>query len=390
MPGADRPEPQPAGSPQPSAPTPAEPEGGAPQPPAKHPLGRRLRWTLIGTVVAALVLGAAGGAGTALALHGTGAVSANASTASGCDTVHIARTVLPTVVTVSTVSASGASGVGSGEVIRANGYIVTNNHVISSAADGGEISVTFSNGATLPAELTGRDPRTDLAVLKVDANRSLPVLTFANSDRVVVGQPVVALGAPLGLSSTVTSGIVSALDRNVPVPSDGGTTTVLQGALQTDASINPGNSGGALVDCRGRLIGVNTAIATVPNEAGQGGGGSVGIGFAVPANLTALIATRIIRGEPLGHAYVGMQVAPVTTQSGQPVGLFVQAVSSDGPAEAAGLQVGDIITHVQGHRATDLSSISALVSTAQPGDRVSVTYVRDGSSHDTTITLGTQ
>ncbi|WP_344791002.1 S1C family serine protease [Gryllotalpicola daejeonensis] len=357
-------------------------------------IGRRLRWALIGTVVAALVLGAAGGAATALALHGSPSAARSTGTSGAvgaCDSVHIARTVLPSVVTVSVQQPGGGSGgVGSGEVFRKDGYIVTNNHVISPAVGGGSISVTFSDGTTEPAELTGRDPRSDLAVLKVQQRAGLVVLPFADSDDVVVGQPVVALGAPLGLSSTVTAGIVSALDRNVPVPSDGGQTTVLVGAIQTDAAINPGNSGGALVDCNGKLVGVNTAIATVPNEAGQAGGGSVGIGFAVPANLAGHVAKQIIAGEPIGYAYLGLQAAPVVSQSGQTVGLFVQSVTAGGPAEQAGLQVGDIITRIHGHQASDLSVLSALVTAMNPGDRVQVEYVRDGDRHTTTLTLGEQ
>jgi len=366
--------------------------GGAPQ--TRHPIDRRVRGALIGTIVAALVLGAAGGAGTVLALRNTDAAPAargTAGTATVCDSVHIAHTVLPSVVTVSVQTPGGGSGgVGSGEVIRKDGYIVTNNHVISPAVGGGSISVTFSDGTSEPAELTGRDPRSDLAVLKVAEHAGLTVLPFADSDHVAVGQPVVALGAPLGLSSTVTSGIVSALDRNVPVPSDNGTTTVLVGAIQTDAAINPGNSGGALVDCSGHLVGVNTAIATVPNEAGQSGGGSVGIGFAVPANLAGHVARQIIAGDPIGYAYFGFQAAPVRSQDGQTAGLFVQSVTSGGPADDAGLQVGDVITRLHGHPATDLSTLTALVTTLNPGDRVEIEYLRDGSHHTTTLTLGSQ
>ncbi|MFC4242104.1 S1C family serine protease [Gryllotalpicola reticulitermitis] len=365
-----------------------------------QPDRRRLRWLLGLTVVAALVLGAAGGAVAGLSLHSgrtnaAGATSGGgsgtaAATSKSCDAVSVAQSVLPSVVTVSTVSAAGESGVGSGEVIRADGYIVTNNHVISSAASGGQISVTFSDGTTLPAELTGRDPRSDLAVLKVSTSRHLPVISLADSDKVVVGQPVVALGAPLGLSSTVTAGIVSALDRNVPVPSDAGSSTVLAGAIQTDAAINPGNSGGALVDCDGHLVGVNTAIATVPNAAGQAGGGSVGIGFAVPSNLAAHVAGQIIAGQPIGYAYLGFQAAPVMSQAGEPVGLFVQAVTAGGPADSAGLRTGDLITHIEGNPVHDLNPLMALMTTKSPGDRVSLQYVRDGATHQTTITLGTQ
>jgi putative serine protease PepD len=377
------------GHPEGSRPQAEHPQAG--QPRVRHPLDRRLRWALIGTVVAALVLGAAGGAVTALALHTGPSATRAAAGSSVCDAVHIAHTVLPSVVTVSVRGAGGASGVGSGEVIRSDGYIVTNNHVISPAAAGGEISVTFSDGTTEPAELTGRDPHSDLAVLKVAKRSGLRPIAFANSDGVVVGQPVVALGAPLGLSSTVTTGIVSALDRNVPVPSDGGSTTVLVGAIQTDAAINPGNSGGALVDCHERLVGVNTAIATVPNEAGQAGGGSVGIGFAVPANLAGHVARQIIAGEPIGYAYVGLQAAPVaSSQGGQVIGLFVQSITPGGPADAAGIQVGDIVVRVQDRPVTDASGLTALVTSASPGDRVAVEYVRDGDRHTTTITLGAQ
>jgi len=367
-------------------------ETGAPgeAPRARNPLDRRVRGALIATVVAALVLGAAGGAGTALALHRTPETRSAATATGTCDAVHIADRVLPSVVTVSVRSASGASGVGSGEVIRPDGHIVTNNHVISEAVGGGTISVTFSDGTTERAELTGRDPRSDLAVLKVAPRAGLTAIDFADSDHVVVGQPVVALGAPLGLSSTVTSGIVSALDRNVPVPSDGGQTTVLVGAIQTDAAINPGNSGGALVDCEGHLVGVNTAIATVPNESGQAGGGSVGIGFAVPSNLAGHVASQIIAGEPIGYADFGFQAAPVRSQSGDAVGLFVQDVTPGGPAASAGLQAGDIITRMHGQEATDLSALSQLMTTLSPGDRVQIEYLRDGARHTTTLTLGAQ
>ncbi|MCL2515098.1 MAG: trypsin-like peptidase domain-containing protein [Microbacteriaceae bacterium] len=349
-------------------------------------------WAVVATVAGALVLGTAGGALAGLAQH-TGRTAASGTAAgngSTCDAVSVAHRILPSIVTVSTRSAQGASGVGSGEVIRADGYIVTNNHVISSALGGGSIDVTFSDGETMSAALVGRDPRSDLAVLKVEASRHLPVIALADSDRVAVGQPVVALGAPLGLSSTVTAGIVSALDRNVTVPSDGNATTVLVGAIQTDAAINPGNSGGALVDCSGRLIGVNTAIATVPNEAGQAGGGSVGIGFAVPANLTKHVTGQIIAGEPIGYAYLGLQAAPLVASSGQSVGLFVQTVTAGGPADAAGLHPGDVITHIDGERVTSLAPLNALVVQAKPGDSVRIGYVRDGATAETNLVLGVQ
>ena len=179
-----------------------------------------------------------------------------------------------------------------------------------------------------------------------------------------VGQPVVALGAPLGLASTVTSGIVSALDRYVPVPGDG-VTHHLIGAIQTDAAINPGNSGGALVDCAGRLVGVNAAIATVPNEAGVSGGGSVGLGFAIPVDLAKPIADELIRTGQPGHPTTGLQVQEippaVAEAAGTPTGLFVLAVDPGGPGAKAGLQAGDIITQVDG--APAVSSEQIVVAT---------------------------
>ena len=179
-----------------------------------------------------------------------------------CAATTVADHTLPSIVTISAQGPTGA-GTGSGELIRSDGYILTNNHVISVAANGGSLSVQFDDGTTTPATLVGRDPATDLAVLKIDNSENAPPIRLGTSRGVQVGQPVVALGAPLGLSSTVTVGIISALDRNVQVPADEGRLALLVGAVQTDASINPGNSGGALVNCGGQLIGVNSAGATV-------------------------------------------------------------------------------------------------------------------------------
>jgi putative serine protease PepD len=188
---------------------------------------------------------------------------------------------------------ANGSGTGSGEVIRSDGYILTNNHVISiAAASGGSVEVQFSDGQVESATITGRDPQTDLAVLKVETSRQLKVIALGSSSSVQVGEPVVAIGAPLGLSGTVTSGIVSALNRTVQVPGDNDSTALLVSAVQTDASINPGNSGGALVDCAGKLVGVPTAGATVPSPSGESGGGSIGLGFAIPVDLASPSLTR--------------------------------------------------------------------------------------------------
>jgi putative serine protease PepD len=347
---------------------------------------------LVAAVIAIVFGAGAGWLGSWLA--GSTASSATrmapGSSAGSCDAVKVANEVLPTIVTIN-VAAPAGSGVGSGEIIRKDGYIVTNNHVISPAAAGGAITVTFSNGHAEPAKLVGRDPQSDLAVVKVSATSDLPVIGLGNNEDVVVGQPVVALGAPLGLSSTVTAGIVSALGRNVPVPSDNGQTTTLAGAIQTDAAINPGNSGGALVDCVGHLIGVNTAISTVPNSEGVGGGGSVGIGFAVPVNLASRVADDLIANGEVAYAYFGVEVTPiphaVAERWGIDDGLYVQSVDPDGSAAKAGLRPGDIVTKIDGRPANRTDVLTQLVFTKKAGDTVRVTYVRDGGEHTVTATL---
>jgi len=361
----------------------------------------RKRWIIVAVACVIVALLAGFGAGfLGGRAAGTSGPSPSKGTAVGspsgsCNAVTVANEVLPTIVTIHADAAGGsAAGVGSGEIVRKDGYIVTNNHVIFPAVDGGSLSVVYSSGEQVPATLVGRDPKSDLAVLKVKPDAALPVIDLANSDRVAVGQPVVALGAPLGLSSTVTAGIVSALDRDVPVPSDNDTTTVLAGALQTDAAINPGNSGGALVDCSGALVGVNTAIATVPNAEGTAGGGSVGIGFAVPSNLANRIVGQLIDNGKATYPYVGVQVAPIPPTSADRFevdeGLYVVAVSEGGPAAAAGLRPGDVITRIDGRSATDMSVLTRVTLTKKPGAVVAVTYVRDGTQHMTRVTLGAQ
>ncbi len=354
--------------------------------------GGRRRWWLpvAGGVVALVVAGVIGG------LIASATESSSSAGANVCNATTVANKTLPSVVTISASSggAGGAAGTGSGEVIRSDGYILTNNHVISVAADGGSVEVLFSDGKSAPATITGRDPRTDLAVIKVDGQPPLPVIPIGKSSEVVVGQPVVVLGAPLGLSDTVTAGIVSALDRTVNVPSDNGQTALLVSAVQTDAAINPGNSGGAMVDCSGKLIGVPSAGATAPTESGGASAGSIGLGFAIPIDQADRISGELIANQSVTHAWFGIQVVPIPAaaarRAGVSEGLYVQGVVPGGPAAQAGLQSGDVITRINGTAATSPDQLAAISLTKRPGDTVGVTYERDGQQHSTTITLGAQ
>ncbi|MBS1674569.1 MAG: trypsin-like peptidase domain-containing protein [Actinobacteria bacterium] len=343
--------------------------------------GNRQRWITWGIAGGlALVLGLVGGwAGSHLG---------PSTSAGACDATAIADRVLPTIVTIN-VSGSG-NGVGTGEIIRKDGYIITNDHVIAAAVPSGRVMVTFSNGYTHASTLVGRDITSDIAVLKID-QKDLPVINVADSDAVSVGQPVVALGAPLGLSSTVTAGIVSALGRTSRLPSVGDKPAVIIGGIQTDAAINPGNSGGALVDCQGRMIGVNTAIATVPNADGTAGGGSVGIGFAVPSNRAMSIANDLIEHGSVQHPDFGIQATPVALSAaaawGTPAGLYVQSVVPRGAADRAGLRQGDIITRINNDAVARADALNMFALSARTGDTVHITYVRDGEQKTLTVTL---
>ena len=309
----------------------------------------------------------------------------------GCDATTVADSSLPAVVTI-TASSTAGSSTGSGEIIRSDGYVLTNNHVVSSAANGGSYSVLLSNGTTFTGTLVGRDPQTDLAVLRVPSS-SLPVIELGASNSVRLGEPVVALGAPLGLSNTVTSGIISGLDRTVQVPSDNGSTAVLLSAVQTDAAINPGNSGGALTNCEGALIGIPTANATVTAANGQTSTGNVGVNFAIPVDLAKAVADQLIASGHVTHSFLGLQVvqlAPTAVQAdGTSGGMRVTAVVPGGPAALAGLQVGDVITKIDGKPASDPNELALLTLKKKPGETVSLTYVRNGATAETTLTLGT-
>jgi len=343
-------------------------------------------WRRPAVVIAAVAVGAAIVGG----LAGFGVSSVVAAPGGGsCDAVRVASAGLPSIVTIHASSARG-SGSGSGAVLTADGLIVTNDHVLTPALPSGTIRVSLMDGEILPAEVVGRDPQTDLAVLRVERDGALPPIAFTQSDRLDIGQPVVALGAPLGLSNTVTAGIVSALGRSVTLPTSEGT-TVITGMVQTDAAINPGNSGGALVDCRGRLVGINTAISTVPNSEGIGGGGSVGIGFAVPADTVRTITDELIEHGRVDHPSFGMTTATLSAaaaaQFGVPPGVVVTDTVSGGSADVAGLQAGDLITRLDGHAAPTEATVARVAVTASAGDEVEVEFVRDGRQRTATVTL---
>jgi putative serine protease PepD len=350
------------------------------------------RWLTWVAIAAALVIGSAVG-GCTSSSSSTSSTTSSSGEVSVCNVTAVANEVTPSVVTIS-ASGKGGAGTGSGEVIESAGYILTNNHVIAIAANGGSVQVLFSDGQSDPATIVGRDPLTDLAVLKVNTSRKLAVIPMGSSSSVVVGQATVVIGAPLGLSGTVTSGIVSALDRTVQVPADENTTALLVGAIQTDASINPGNSGGAMVNCSGQLIGVPSAGATVPSSSGESSGGSIGLGFAIPVDLAKTIADEIIATGSVTHAFFGLGTAPIpaaaAAQGGVPDGLFVQAVTPGGPAAQAGLRQGDIITKINGEAATDPVQLQELTLTKKPGDTVQLEYWRNGTTATATVTLGTQ
>ena len=299
----------------------------------------------------------------------------------------IARRVLPVVVSVE-VSSSAGSGTGSGVVIDGAGYVLTNNHVVSEIATSGSgtLRVRFNDQSAADARIAGRDPKTDLAVLRVD-KPGLTVAALGDSSKIAVGDPVIAVGSPLGLASTVTSGIVSALDRPVRLGGEGGNsgsdTNAVINAIQTDASINPGNSGGALVDASGAVIGINSAIATLSTGTGQSG--SIGLGFAIPINEARAIAQQLIRTGKVKHATLGVTARSVT--DGARDGALVESVSAGSAAAGAGIKAGDVITRVGDKLVGGSDDLVVQVRTRDVGEKVELTYVRGGRTAKVTATL---
>lgn len=329
----------------------------------------------------------------------------------------VAQKATPSVVTLQVSTSSGA-GTGSGVIIDPNGYILTNNHVVTleTGANNATIRVVMSDGRILPGELVGTDPYADLAVVKVDA-KNLPAVSFADSEKLNVGDLTVAIGAPLDLASTVTSGVISALYRGIIVgtadvpanpqdqPSDpndlwnfdlnqeqqqqqqaaSGSITIP--VIQTDASINPGNSGGALLNARGQLIGINVAIASTAST--QDTAGSVGLGFAIPSNLAKRVADSLIAGDEVSHGKLGVGITDAGSDAAAvQSGALIKDVTAGGPGAEAGLKAGDVVTSVNGIPVMDGTSLSALVRYHPAGTTVKIEYVRDGKVSTTSAKLG--
>jgi len=288
----------------------------------------------------------------------------------------IAAGVLPSVVSIEVTTPDG-QGSGSGFVLRQDGYVLTNNHVVAGAADGGVV-VQFSDGTELPGTVVGATGDYDLAVLKVDATGLTP-LALGDSDAVVVGDPVVAVGAPLGLVGTVTTGIVSALNRPV-VAGDSGDTAFIN-AIQTDAAINPGNSGGPLVNLQGEVVGINSAIAQLSGR--LTGSGSIGLGFAIPSNQARRTAEQLIETGRATYPVIGVLLDP--EYSGEGVRVFeedppsTRAVTPDGPADVAGVRRGDVILAIDGRPVTASEELIVAIRAREPGDTV-VLRIRTGEA----------
>ncbi|MGI5243526.1 S1C family serine protease [Dactylosporangium sp. CA-139066] len=279
----------------------------------------------------------------------------------------VAEAVLPSVVDISTGEAEG-----SGVIMTKDGQIITNNHVVQGAR---QLTVTFSTGKTAPATVVGTDPAGDIAVIKVQGVSDLTPAKFGDSDALRVGDTVLAVGSPLGLQGSVTAGIVSALHRTISGEQGGKS---IADAIQTDAAINPGNSGGALVNLKGEVVGINTAIAT----AGENSNGNIGVGFAISANRARSSADQLAKGGKVSHPYLGVQLTDGTN------GALIGGVVAGGPADKAGLKTGDIVTKFGTSTVTDATSLINAVQAAKAGDQVPVVVNRNGTEQTVTVTLG--
>ena len=445
--------------PAPAAAAPVAPAASATQPypaayPAAAPVGPAVTTTrtkrpvglLIGALaVGAIVGGAAGGGVVAVSMSAndhssTGSTSTPQNiTVNNKDdvstTTAVAAKAGPSVVTIS-VSTSSEGGTGSGVVLTSDGYVLTNTHVVTldGASAAGTIEVTAADGKLYKAKVVGTDPVVDLAVIKLTDASGLQPIEFGDSSKLNVGQKAIAIGAPLGLSNTVTDGIISSLNRSIQIASSavpdgstgdsttpgdgsspfnfwnfgngngsggsggsGGTTTtpstqtaeISLPVIQTDAPINPGNSGGALLDSSGKLIGINVAIASTGSTDASSQSGSIGVGFAIPAELAKRISSEIIKDGKGSHGLLGASVTTATSSSSSVVGALIASVSSGGGADKAGLKKGDVVTSFNGVPITDSTDLTAQVRSLAPGSTAKLTYVRGTDSSTVSVTLGT-
>ncbi|MFC9130608.1 S1C family serine protease [Streptomyces sp. NPDC057099] len=379
--------------------------GSSYQQPAPKP-GRGRGGLVVAILAAALLAGGLGGGlGYTLAKNNdesSGSTTVSASTSGGDvkrdpgTVAGVAAKALPSTVTIEAESNSGEGGTGTGFVFDKQGHIVTNNHVVAGAVDGGKLTATFPSGKKYDAEVVGHAQGYDVAVIKLkDAPSDLKPLTLGDSDKVAVGDATIAIGAPFGLSDTVTTGIISAKNRPVASSDGSGSQASYMSALQTDASINPGNSGGPLLDAQGNVIGINSAIQSTGNGGfGTGQSGSIGLGFAIPINQAEYVAQELIKtGKPV-YAKIGASVSLDDNSSGAQItdqGAGGAApVEPGGPAAKAGLKPGDVITKLDDRVIDSGPTLIGEIWTHKPGDKVTITYERGGKQQTVDVTLGSR
>ncbi|GAB3142352.1 S1C family serine protease [Microbispora hainanensis] len=346
-----------------------------------------------GGVTGALVANSVNGGQTVIASPVVKGVSNSSSNTIAA----VAKAIMPSVVSIEVKTAT-AGGEGSGVILSADGLILTNNHVVSiGGGGGGTVTVKFSDGKTADAVIKGTDPTTDLAVIQAQGVSGLTPASLGDSDKLQVGDGVLAIGSPLGLEGSVTSGIVSALDRTLTEapeeqqpqfpwgmgqqqPQSQGNT--IGGMIQTDAAINPGNSGGALVNTSGQVVGINTAIATSGSSSGN-----IGVGFAIPINTAKLVSDQLIKTGKATHAFLGVSVADAV---GGASGAVVSSITAGSPAQKAGLQEGDLITKINDKVVDSAEALVGTIRSSRPGDKVTITFTRGGKENTITTALAEQ
>jgi S1-C subfamily serine protease len=358
--------------------------------------GRRLALVAAGLAVACTLLGGVIGGFVVLRSQSSptnpsyslGTVPPALTARPASSVAGIAARVTPSVVMI---KVNGGEGTGSGFIIK-GGYIVTDNHVVTldNEVSNARLEVYFSNGQSVPGQVVGRDPYSDIAIVQAKGVSDLPALTLGNSTSVEVGDPVIAVGSPLGLAETVTSGIVSAVDRPVqPGDTAGPAPQVYFDAIQTDAPINPGNSGGPLVNAKGQVIGVDAAIDTLGNNPLTGTqGGSIGLGFAIPIDQARRVALELIRTGSATHAVLGATLDLGWGGNGAQIAGGSSAIAPGGPAAQAGLQPGDVITRFQGQPVASAAALMDAVRSSVPGSLVKLTFTQNGQAHTATMRLG--